>query len=198
MESEIKINGSQDDGRSLKKERTGFIADLLDWLKTIAVTIAVVVLIFTFVAKTAIVHGRSMENTLFERDFLVLWSLFYSPKQGDIVAANCMGLNRPDGEVIVKRVIAVGGQTVDIDFSTGTVYVDGEVLNEPYIKNATINDEGGFSYPVTVPEGSYFCMGDNRQHSTDSRDANVGFIEREDILGKAVLRIYPFNSITVF
>ena len=128
-----------------------------------------------------------MVPTLTNGDFLVLWSLFYTPKQGDIISANCDGLD----EVIVKRVIAVGGQTVDIDFSTGEVFVDGELLDEPYINNLTLNDEGAFDYPITVEEGYYFCMGDNRQGSKDSRHPDVGLISRDDILGKVVLRLFP-------
>lgn len=167
---------------------------VLDWLKSLCITFAVVVLLFTFVVRTAAVNGSSMTDTLQDGDFLILWSLFYSPDQGDIIAANCEGLD----EVIVKRIIATEGQTVDIDFSTGSVYVDGELLDEPYIRNLTLNDEGGFTYPVTVGEGQYFVMGDNRQGSRDSRDASVGLVDREDILGKVVLRLYPFSDLTVF
>lgn len=177
----------------MEKTPKNFIDELLDWIKTLAITFIVVVLIFTFVARTARVNGKSMNNTLCHNDLLILWSLFYTPSQGDIVAANCEGLD----EVIVKRVIAVGGQTVDIDFTTGTVTVDGEVLDEPYIANLTLNDEHGFKYPIIVPEGKYFVMGDNRQNSRDSRDASVGFVDREDILGKAIFRLYPFNSIGI-
>ena len=177
-----------------QKEKKPFIDELLDWLKTFALVFIVVVLIFTFIAKTVIVNGSSMNDTLVNKDFLLLWSLFYTPKQGDIIAANCEGLN----EVIVKRVIAVGGQEVNIDFSTGAVYVDGEMLDEPYIKNLTLNDELAFNYPVVVDEGCYFCMGDNRQGSKDSRHPDVGFVSRDDILGKAIIRIYPFNKIRFF
>ena len=125
-----------------QKEKKPFIDELLDWLKSFALVFVVIVLIFTFIAKTAIVNGSSMNDTLVNKDFLLLWSLFYTPKQGDIIAANCEGLN----EVIVKRVIAVGGQEVNIDFSTGAVYVDGEMLDEPYIKNLTLNDELAFNF----------------------------------------------------
>lgn len=180
------------------KPKKKFIDEIFEWLRSAAITFVIVVLFFTFIARTAVVNGRSMNETLHDGDYILLWSLFYTPKQGDIVSANCRGLNKPDGEVIVKRIIAVGGQEVDIDFSTGTVYVDGEALDEPYINNLTVNDEGGFVYPVKVKEGYYFCMGDNRQHSTDSRDAAVGLISREDILGKAILRIYPFDDLFAF
>ena len=78
---------------------------------------------------------------------------------------------------------------------TGEVFVDGKLLDEPYIKNLTINDEGAFDYPITVPEGKYFAMGDNRQGSRDSRDSAVKFIDREDILGKVVLRVFPFDKL---
>lgn len=175
-------------------KKTSTLDSVLDWLRSLCITFAVVVLLFTFVVRTAVVNGSSMTDTLQDGDFLILWSLFYTPQQGDIISANCDGLD----EVIVKRIIAVEGQTVDIDFKTGSVYVDGELLDEPYIRNLTLNDEGGFTYPVTVGKGQYFVMGDNRQGSRDSRDASVGLVDREDILGKVVLRLYPFSNITVF
>ncbi len=177
-----------------KKAKQGGLDELLDWVKSLTITFIAVVLIFTFVARTAIVNGDSMLDTLHHNDFLILWSLFYTPKQGDIISANCDGLN----EVIVKRIIAVGGQEVDINFDTGEVFVDGELLDEPYIRNLTINDEGAFDYPIVVEDGYYFCMGDNRQGSRDSRDPAVGLIAREDILGKVVMRVYPFNRIRFF
>lgn len=193
-EKTVAVNSKKNKKNKKQKEKKPFIDELLDWLKSFSLVFVIVVLIFTFVAKTAIVNGDSMNDTLVDRDFLLLWSLFYTPEQGDIVAANCEGLN----EVIVKRVIAVGGQEVDIDFTTGTVYVDGEALDEPYIKNLTLNDELAFTYPITVDEGYYFCMGDNRQNSKDSRHPDVGLVSREDILGKAIMRLYPFDQIRFF
>ncbi len=180
--------------KSKKKEKLPFYDELLDTLKSLTITCIIMCLLFTFVAKSAVVHGSSMTDTLEDKDFLLLWSLLYTPKQGDIVAANCEKLN----EVIVKRVIAVEGQEVNIDFSTGAVYVDGKLLDEPYIKNLTLNDELAFDYPIVVDDGCYFCMGDNRQGSKDSRHPDVGFVSREDILGKAILRIYPLNKIGFF
>ena len=193
-EKKVALINKKNKKKTKQKEKKPFIDELLDWLKSFALVFVVIVLIFTFVAKTAIVNGGSMNNTLFDKDFLLLWSLLYTPQQGDIIAANCEGLN----EVIVKRVIAVGGQEVNIDFNTGTVYVDGEVLDEPYIKNLTLNDELAFNYPITVDEGYYFCMGDNRQNSKESRHPDVGLVSRDDILGKAIMRIYPLSEIRFF
>lgn len=177
----------------MKSKFGKFIDEVLDLLKSIVIAFAIIVLTFTFFCRTARVNGESMENTLLHGDFLVLYNFFYTPEAGDIISANCEGLN----EVIIKRIIATEGQTVDIDFSTGKVYVDGEVIDEPYIKNLTINDEHGHKFPVTVPEGKYFVMGDNRQGSLDSRSGVVGFVDREDILGKAILRLFPFNRLTI-
>lgn len=172
------------------EEKPSFFDEVLDWLKTICVTFIMVLLVFTFIAKTARVNGPSMEKTLIENDMLILWSLGYDPAQGDIIACNCDGL----GKVIVKRIVAVGGQEVYIDFEAGKVYVDGEEYLVEGIPNITTARESNYNYPITVPEGKYFVLGDNRQHSTDSRDSLVGFVDREDILGRAVFRIYPLDK----
>lgn len=189
--NDVSVNTEACSGKNVKKK---FIDEVLEWFRSLALTFITVVLLFTFTIKTARVNGTSMNATLQDGDFLVLRSIFYTPKQFDIIAANCYGLD----EVIVKRIIAVGGQTVDIDFMSGTVYVDGVALDEPYINNATTNDEGAFTYPITVDEGYYFCLGDNRQISKDSRHPDVGLVSREDILGKAFLRVYPSDKITFF
>lgn len=136
-----------------------------------------------------------MLPTLQDKDRLIVSYLFYTPKNGDIVIVNCD--NPALDKVIVKRVIATAGQTVDIDFATGDVKVDGTQLKEDYIKDLTRLDEGGHNYPVTVPEGCIFVMGDNRMNSKDSRSPEVGFVPLDDVLGKVVLRVFPFTSIGV-
>ena len=173
-----------------KSESGNFFEELIDWLSSLLVTFLIMLLIFTFIMRVVRVNGDSMNMTLFNGDGLIAVRIYGTPDNGDIIVANSESL----GEAIVKRVIATEGQTVDIDFETGSVYVDGELLSESYITNPTINDERGHQYPVTVPENCVFVMGDNRQNSLDSRSSRVGFVKESDIIGKAVLRVFPFSS----
>lgn len=135
------------------------------------------------------VSGQSMENTYYDGEKLIIdRNRGDSYDYGDIVVFSCSEEGK-DHKILVKRVVAKGGDTLDINFETGDVTLNGKVLDEPYIKEPTTLDEGGFEYPVTVPEGCYFCMGDNRNHSGDSRDAeHIGFIPEEDIHGKVVAK----------
>lgn len=136
-----------------------------------------------------------MDYTLQNNELLLVWSLGYTPQQGDVVVLNKTTATHLDGVAIVKRVIAVGGQTVDIDYATSTVYVDGEPLDEPYIWEPMVDiygDRG--STHIEVPEGSIFVMGDNRNDSDDSRDNLIGTIDEDYVLGKAVFSIFPFSK----
>ena len=147
------------------------------------------VLLFTFLVRLIGVSGPSMQNTLYTGDrILVLNSLLCDFQPGDVVVVNAY--NAPLDETLVKRIIAVGGQTVDIDFITGTVYVDGEALEEPYIKEPTYTADG-ISFPLTLAEDEVFIMGDNRNHSTDSRSAQLGPVKEGYIQGKAVFLLFP-------
>lgn len=169
--------------------------DLFYWLNALTTALVVLVLVFTFFGRLTRVDGNSMDYTLQNNELLLVWSLGYTPQQGDIVVLNKTTATHLDGVAIVKRVIAVGGQTVDIDYATSTVYVDGEPLNEPYIWEPMVDiygDRG--STHIEVPEGSIFVMGDNRNGSDDSRDNLIGTIDEDYVLGKAVFSIFPFSK----
>ena len=169
--------------------------NLFEWVETLVIAFFAVILFFTFIFRLAAVNGESMLPTLVDKDRLIVSYLFYTPKNGDIVIVN--NDNPILDKVIVKRVIAAEGQTIDIDFDSGEVTVDGKVLKEDYINNLTQLDEGGHEYPVTVPKDCVFVMGDNRMNSTDSRSDLVGFVPEDEILGKVVLRIFPFSTFGV-
>ena len=137
-----------------------------------------------------VVSGPSMDETLNDGDYLLLINnAFYNDyKRGDIIVASKDSYH--DGEPIIKRVIATEGQEVDIDFNLGVVYVDGVALDEPYINTPTNLDEG-VSFPLIVDDGHLFVMGDNRNHSKDSRSPEIGLIDRREVLGKAIFLIFP-------
>lgn len=171
-------------------ERTKPVSELYQNIRTLATVLAVLILIFTFVVRIIVVSGPSMENTLFNGDAMVVWSLGYEPKQGDVVV-----LTQPlyQEDSIVKRVIATGGQTVDIDYGTNTVKVDGQALEEDYIKEwMRVPSYGTENSHVTVPEGCLFVMGDNRNESADSRYPTIGVIDERCVIGRAIMVLFPF------
>ena len=170
------------------KARSG--RELYEWAQALVVSVLAVVLLFTFVVRLIGVDGHSMVPTLQDGDrLLVTTSLLSGEYQyGDIVIIQKGSF--AGGEPIVKRVIATEGQTVDIDFVTGTVYVDGEALQEDYINEPTYVEEGT-EFPLTVPEGSIFVMGDNRNHSSDSRSSDLGTVDTRYVIGKAVFLLFP-------
>jgi signal peptidase I len=163
---------------------------LYDLFSSVVYALLLVCIIFTFFFRLVSVDGESMENTLHDRDWLVIASFLSAPERGDIVIISREESNeRP----LVKRVIAVGGDEIDIDFVTHTVRVNGQVQNEPYIKEPTAR-KGELDFPLTVPEGHVFVMGDNRNESLDSRFSAVGFVDTNKILGKKAIRIFPFGD----
>ncbi len=181
---------------SEKKEKSGAVSFCFDFVSIISAAIVAVALVFIFVFRTVGVVGSSMYPTLENSDRIILTASYNEPQYGDIVVT-CQPSKSPlIPDVLVKRVIATEGQTVDIDFEEGVVYVDGVALDEPYINEPT-HDRENFDEPVTVPEGCVFVMGDNRNASTDSRDHRVGFIREEYILGEALFRIAPFGNFKI-
>ena len=173
-----------------QKKQTAKGRDLYEWVQSLVGSVLVVVAIFTFVIRMMGVDGHSMLNTLQHGDRLLVVNsmLYHDYKYGDIVILRKDGVF--DDDPIVKRVIAVEGQTVDIDFVSGAVYVDGELLEEDYINEPTYVEEGT-EFPLTVPEGSIFVMGDNRNHSSDSRSSDLGTVDTRYVIGKAVFLLFP-------
>lgn len=168
-----------------------------DWRKTvlaylhdIIMYLTGMVLVLLILFRVVVVSGTSMNMTLLDGDYLLLLSnLFYrTPEQGDIVVVSKSSFD--DGAPIVKRVIATEGQTVNIDFDEGVVYVDGIPLEEDYTFTPT-NLSGGVSFPLTVEEGCIFVMGDNRNGSRDSRFPEIGLVDRREVLGKVLLLFLP-------
>ena len=170
--------------------------EIFDFAELILVTLALLVLVTTLFIRQTVVVGGSMEPTLKNGEQLFISDLFYTPKAGDIVVVQVDGdiagrfTSLHENEAIIKRVIATEGQEVNIDFTTGTVYVDGEVLQEDYILSATLRAEG-MQFPLIVSEGCVFVMGDNRADSMDSRDPEIGLIDVREILGKAFFLLLP-------
>ena len=173
-----------------QEKQTAKGRDLYEWVQSLVGSVLVVVAIFTFVIRMMGVDDHSMLNTLQHGDRLLVVNsmLYHDYKYGDIVILRKNGVF--DDDPIVKRVIAVEGQTVDIDFAEGIVYVDGEALEEDYIREPTYTAEGT-EFPLTVPEGSIFVMGDNRNGSSDSRDYRLGTVDTRYVIGKAAFLIFP-------
>lgn len=171
-----------------------FRMDLFFWLQTFVVVLAVLILVFTFVGRIITVDGPSMLPTLHDKDILILRSIAYTPKQGDVVVLT-KDFDHYEDQPIVKRVVAVGGQTVRIDYDTSTVYVDGSPLDEPYILEPMYQPGGALNIEeLEIPEGSVFVLGDNRNNSSDSRHYQLGAIDERYILGKVATVLFsPYN-----
>ena len=171
-----------------KKE--GFGRSVLLYVHDLAYLVAIMMIVFLLLFRIVVVSGPSMQNTLIDGDYLLLISgvLYQDPEPGDIIVASKDSFE--NGVPIVKRVIAVEGQKVDIDFGNGIVYVDGLPIDEPYITAPTHLAEG-VQFPLTVSEGCVFVMGDNRPVSCDSRNPRVGLLDKREILGKAIFLFLP-------
>lgn len=184
--------------------------DIIDIVESTFTTIFVIMMIFTYLLHPVNVKGKSMMPTLKDQDRILMTTVYFNLEYGDIVIVdNDMAYDLDangepvevniDGkqlkECIIKRIIATGGQTVDI--RDGKVYIDGKEIDEPYVRSGAVtNPMSAFSnnYPITIPEGYYFVMGDNRQESSDSRHPDVGLIKKSQIYGKALVRYAPYSE----
>lgn len=177
-----------------KKAEGRFTSELFSWGESLMAVLIFFVVVFTFFVRLIGVDGTSMYPTLQDHSVMLVSNLGYMPKKGDIVVLNKKGFW--NDQPIVKRVIATGGDTVDIDPVTGDVIVNGEVLDEPYIfeKINTLERMGDLTYPQTVPEGCIYVLGDNRNGSTDSRWSSLGMVDERYVLGHVLSVVFPFND----
>lgn len=174
------------------------VKTLYEWLEEIVIALTLVILVFTFLFRVVTVTGESMLPNFVEGQKLIVTNLGHSVERGTVVVITNV-LNEP----IIKRVIATEGQTVDIDYETGVVYVDGEAVDETQfglengITTRPYSTLEAMVFPQTVPEGCVFVLGDNRSVSKDSRYTEVGMVDTRHILGEAVFTLYPFDRFGV-
>ena len=189
-----------------KKEDSGFLFDALEMFVW---ALAILLVIFTFAFRLCRVEGASMENTLYEGENLILYSLAYKPQQDDMIVFHLTDAEPNLEKMLVKRVIAIGGQTVEIDFQNKAIIVDGvpyadehatfknyaDVMIDRYLSNRPNweYDIKNDKMTVTVPEGHLFVLGDNRNFSRDSRDSDIMFVDERCVLGKVIVRVSPFT-----
>lgn len=186
------------DEKSEKKPCGRMMRGFYEFIEMLSLVTVAIVLCFSFVFRLNIVDGPSMENTLHTGEYLLVSDLFYEPVPGDIVVVHDVTAGSYT-DPIVKRVIAVGGQTVDIDYTTWTLTVDGKVVDESSYRK--LSDRlllSDMKYPFTVEEGYVFVMGDNRNHSADSRLSEIGQIDERCIVGKVYARVFPLDKFQVF
>jgi len=197
-QGDVRMSGENNKAGAEKKQerqKNSAFSEIFMLLEDLALMMGVAVLLFIFVIRPTGVIGDSMNSTLHDKDKLLVSNLLYEPRQGDIVVLTKKSFMT---ESIVKRVVAVEGQTIDVDYETNQVYVDGVALwepyrNEPNMIKGTINKQFEMEYPAVVPEGHIFVMGDNRNHSIDSRHISLGMVDKRYILGRAVFRIWPLD-----
>ncbi len=177
-------------GAGQGKQKRNWCRELYEWVESAVFTIVLMLLIFTLLIRPATVFGSSMVPTLHGGDRLILQQIGYNdPQYGDIIVVDTPQLEEP---AIVKRVIGRPGDVIDINFATGAVARNGELLEEEYINEPT-HVSFDIEFPVTVPEGHIFVLGDNRNASLDSRSSQVGMVDIRSVMGKAIFRFFPVN-----
>ncbi len=225
MNENKEMKGASADGR--KNDSFNLGKEIWEWCYTIAIAVVIAMLIKTFLFDIVRVDGSSMYPTLENNDRLIVTKIGYKPQVDDIIildsvykkreayyAQLAQEKNKSELSVIdkllaqkdipdaldkvyyVKRIIALPGQTVDVR-GDGNVYVDGELVDEPFANGKTYSIDPTVEFPLTVEEGTVFVMGDNREHSKDSRASDLGLVPEDAILGKSQIRIWPFNHISL-
>ncbi|HOA85584.1 MAG: signal peptidase I [Clostridiales bacterium] len=185
------------------KKKTSFASELFDYVEIFVYSVCAVILVFTFIIRLCSVDGPSMEQTLHDKEILLVSNLNYKPAQGDIIVFHLTGSPDPNlNKPIVKRVIATAGKYVRIDYDAGLVYVsddyvfdESDILDESgyiYLSNGRWNRSG--VYETYVPEGYLFVMGDNRNNSLDSRESAIGLLDQRRVFGKVLLRLFPLSK----
>ena len=182
----------EDEQTVVVPNQSGITNTLYEWGHSIIAAVVVVVILLTFVFRLVNIDGRSMVNTLQNDDKVIITNFMYTPEVGDIVV---IPASDQYPKPIIKRIIALEGQQVYINYIKNEVYVDGILLKEDYVSSETVNNNPdsleATSLSLTVPEGEAFVMGDNRAESLDSR--RLGCVKTADIIGKAQFVIFPFN-----
>ena len=163
---------------------------LYDWMQSIVMVFLPIVFLLTFAGRTMAVEMESMTPTLLAGDRMIVRSIFYTPQRGDVVIFAKQDFQ--GGAALVKRIIALEGDVVDINTETGIVYVNGLPLDEPYTSGPT-NLAGDITYPYTVPPGYVFVIGDNRNHSLDSRHMEIGPVDERELIGQVIAVMFPFD-----
>lgn len=185
----------KDDKQAYFKHKV-FLSKIYEWISTLSMSFVALFILMAFGFRVVSVSGVSMAPTLNDLDRIIVSNLNANYKSGDIVVISQPNVTNQN---LIKRIIAVGGDTVDIDYNQGIVYINGKSIDESYINSMTnYEPSDAYDFPLTIPQGYCFVMGDNRNKSLDSRSQSIGIIDERYIFGKVYFRFLPFDERRVF